>query len=140
MAIEKATVRTEQPSLPRVPAEPTHFWQGLVHSWRYDGKILRLKFYDAKGQPGPVVYFSAKSEALFLTFFVRRKDHLRVEGRITRQGRCGMSTSILGLDEDEVAERRQKAEAQAAHYRKKIALLQQGYSEAAADRLIELMD
>jgi hypothetical protein len=140
MPIEKATFRTAPPALPRVPAEPTHFWQGLVHSWRYDGKVLRLKFYDAEGQPGAVVYFTGRSEALFLTFFVRRKDHIRVEGRLTRQGRCGMSTSILDLGEEEVAERRQKAEKKAAYYKKKIALLQQGYSETAADRLIELTD
>lgn len=137
--MEKATIRLVQPKEARAPKPPTNFWEGLVYSTRYDGRTLFVRFYDAHEKPGQTVYFGAKSEALFLTFFIRPRDHLRVLGRITRQGKCGMSVSIFGLTDEVLAGRKEKAELDARRYVRKMRYMQEGYSELAAERLIQLL-
>jgi hypothetical protein len=116
----------------------THYYKGLIRETHFNGNILKVQLYDSDMEPGPTCLFTQKSQAIYLGFFLYPRDHVRIEYRQSSRGFIGMNIDIYGLDNDELEERKQSATFQATAYIKKWKLIEQGHSEEAANRIVEL--
>jgi hypothetical protein len=116
----------------------THYWSGLIRESHFNGNILKVQLYDSDMGPGPSCLFTSKSQAVYLAYYLYPRDHVRIEYRQSSRGFIGMNIDIYGLDDDELEERKQSATFQATAYIKKWKLIEQGHSEEAANRIIEL--
>jgi hypothetical protein len=131
-------IRTVPEPQHRQPVQPDSYWEGFIHSMRFDGKRLDVFFIGPNGKR-PVVYFTPTRNSLLLRFMLRPGDHLRVEG-VSKQGKkMGINTSLYGITDEEIEERREEAERQVKRYQTRIKLLEEGHSLESADRMLKMM-
>lgn len=139
MTNARVIIRTVQPHQARPAVTPTHLWEGCIHSLRFDGERLQLVFDAVMSGCRPVIYFTRNADSVFLRYFLKPGDGVRIGGVVARDGWRGLECEAA-LSQEEIDQRWVIAERLANRFKLKIKLLREGHSEAAADRLVDIME
>lgn len=131
-------IRTVPEPRHRQPVEPDTYWEGFIHSLRFDGKRLDV-FFVGPNSTKPVIYFTPTRNSLLLRFLLRPGDHAHIEGVLRNGRKMGITAALFNITEEELETRCNEAERLVKRYQMKINLLEEGHSMESAERMLTMM-